>query len=147
MDQRITLKVPYDKKSEFTTRFFYTISDAIDFLGYTYGKAPTSITFQGKIGKEIFDMISNMTWDISKFNPKLISDTSIYSKISISYIDRIKVENDNGSIRGDNLNGKIINGIPGHSTISKITSYSLNYNSTVEKWLKPCYDIILKREI
>jgi hypothetical protein len=146
METRVTLKVPYDKKSEFTTRFFHTFSESIDFLGYTYGKSPDSIIFQGKLGLELFSFIQNMSWDISKFNSSVESTSSIYSKITISYSEKIKIENQDGVQRSDTLGGKIINGIPGPDTVSKIMSYSSNQSISITKWDKPVYEIILKRD-
>jgi hypothetical protein len=146
METRVTLKVPYDKKSEFTARFFHTFSESIDFLGYTYGKSPNAITFQGKLGLEMFNFIKDMSWDISKFNPSIEASSSIYSKIKISYSEKIKIENQDGVQRSDSLNGKTINGIPGPDTVSKIMSYSSNSSISVTKWDKPVYEIILKRD-
>ena len=146
MEERIVIKVPYDKKSEFMTRFFYTLSEAIDFLGYNYGKSPDVITFQGKIGREILESINTTGWNLDKFNPSIVGETSIYSDIVISYNKKIKLESNSGVPRHDILNGKIINGIPGPDTINKLISYSSNYSSVTERYIDPKYIIVLKRE-
>ena len=146
MEERIVIKVPYNKKSEFITRFFYTLSDSIDFLGYTYGKAPNRVTFHGKIGAEIMDLIKSKGWDLDRFNASVVSSSSIYSDIVISYSEKIKIKSDNGVIRNDGLSGKTINGIPGPDTVNKLISYSSNYTTTSEKWIDPKYVIVLKRD-
>lgn len=143
---KIEFKVPIDKKSEFNSRFFSLLSDSIYNIGRENQKWPDSIKFIGPLGKELFDLISTNNWDLSKFNPECPNPFGSLNKIVIEYQNPITQITDNSITSDSSLNGKIIKGIPGPETVSKIINYSIGSDFKTEKTVRPSIHIILKRE-
>ena len=137
-----TFKIPSKPDSEFEIQFFYFISLKIEELASETGKWPDQILFQGRLGNQLFKIIEERGWDFSRFNPT--SDPfSVLNKIIIQYSKPLDQIEDSGPIRGDQLNGKEVNGIPGDLTISSILSNSISLNFKKERSVRPKLEIKL----
>lgn len=147
MNHRVTINIEYGDKSEYGTRFFYTLSEAIDFLGWEYQKLPDTIEFSGKESSRIYEYVTNMNWDLAKFNPTNIDSTSNYNYVKITYSKSFKWTIESSQpMRDSDMNGRVVSGIPSSETMSKIIQYSSNISTTSEKWIKPEYTIIIKKK-
>lgn len=140
----LEFKVPIEKKSEFISRFFNFISNQVSRIAFDNQKWPDSIKFTGPIGKELINIIKEKEWDFNRFNPVHVSGPT--NKIIIEYLKPITQTSDTGATIDSSLNGKIIKGIPGPDTASKIVSYSsANTAFKIERTLRPSIHILLKR--
>lgn len=137
-----TFKIPSQPDSEFEIQFFYFISLKIEELASETGKWPDQILFQGRLGNQLFKIIEERGWDFSRFNPT--SDPlSILNKIIIQYSKPLDQIEDSGPIRGEDLNGKEVKGIPGDLTVSRILSNSISLNFKKERSVRPKLEIKL----
>ena len=143
MSQRLEYKVPFDKDSKFSTDFFYFFSDCIDRIGSETERWPNKVTFLGKIGQELLDIIINNDWDFKRFN--LVHQNSTLNKIIIEFDKPLDQTEERGYVKGDRFTGKTMEGIPGDTTVSKMKEHSMNMNFTIERKIRPKLEVILKR--
>ena len=83
----LTLKVPIDKPEDYSNIAFNTISDYLLIFVREYGKWPDRITFNGNIGKELYNIISDKFYLSTKFI--LITNYSILNNIIIDYSKKL----------------------------------------------------------
>jgi hypothetical protein len=143
MSLRREYRVPFDKDSKFPTEFFYYFSDCIDQLGSDTGRWPNKVTFVGKIGKELFDIINEKEWDFKRFN--LTYQKSILNKIIIEFDKPLDQIEERGYVNGDSLTDQTMEGIPGDKTVNQMKEHSMNMSFTIERKIRPNLEVILKR--
>jgi len=136
-------QVPINKDKTFEINFFNLLAESLQTLAIENNKWPDKLTFIGPLGKELYDIHIKNDWDLSKFNP--IHLQSAASKIRIEYKEPITIKQERGALKGDTLHDKIINGIPGPETVSKIINYAATPQYTIEKQERPYLEIHLKR--
>ncbi len=136
-------KVPIEKGDDFPMIFFEFFAGQLQQLLIEYQKWPNKVTFLGRMGKELFDIIHEKEWDFDKFN---LSHTSTgVEKILIGYDKPLDEIEETGYLKGDSLHGQTMKGIPGSDTISKIKDHSLNTSFRIERKVRPIIEIKLIR--
>ena len=143
MSQRLEYKVPFNKDSKFSTEFFYFFSDCVDRIGSETERWPNKVTFLGKIGKELFDIINEKEWDFKRFN--LTYQKSILNKIIVEFDKPLDQIEERGYTKGDSLTDQTMEGIPGDKTVNKMKEHSMNMSFTIERKIRPKLEVILKR--
>ncbi len=136
-------KVPIDKPSTFNSSLFYFLSDSMSTLTIDNKKWPDTIVFNGAIGKELYDIIIEQGWDFSKF--KMETNQSILNNIIIKYSKPLDEIDDPNIKMGDNLDGRIISGIPNDETINKIHGSAISDMFKIERKINPFIKIKLTR--
>jgi hypothetical protein len=140
----VKFNVPQIKDPDFITSLFMLISDSISELKLESGKFPDRITFNGSLGKELYEIIVQKGWDLSRFGPKF--ENSISNRIVFDYSKPIDQITDGGAQLDSSLNGKTINGIPGPETVQKILSTTIGTGFTIERQIRPKLEIKLIRK-
>lgn len=135
-------KVPVIKPDSFNFDLFKILCNSIDELGFENNKVPTSIKFTGELGKELFDIVTELKWDLDKLNPIFID--SDYSQILIGY-DKALTKVENMGIPNEGIDGKIIEGFPSKNAINHIVSSSIDLTFTKESTVRPEISINLIR--
>lgn len=139
------LEVPTAKDSKFGATFFEVLSDGLTDLKLENGKWPDLISFCGTLGQEAFDYFTESGWDLSRFNPRPTG--GIVNKIVIGYSKPLtQIEDRGGTIFDEALGSKTIKGIPDAKTIGKIQSAYSNLAYTIERTVRPNYEIVLVRQ-
>lgn len=138
------LEIPATKNSEFDVLFFNSLSQGLEDLAMETDKWPDQIIFHGKIGKELFDLLADRGWDLSRFNPTYVDN--VVNKIVIQYSKPLDQIEDRGYAKGETLDGKITNGIPSSETMSKIVTASISPVFTIKRQIRPKLEIRLKRK-
>lgn len=138
-----TLNVPVEKSKDYKIQLFYFLSENIEKVAAEYGKWPDKVTFLGKLGKELIDVIYDMKWDLSTFN--ITYEKSIVHKIMIEYSKPLDEIEDLGYINGDSINGKEVGGIPTSETMSKLNQHVISTNFKIERKIRPTAYIKLSR--
>lgn len=129
-----TLRIPQDKSPEFKMELFTVFSQAFEEIAFNNEKAPNSILFTGKLGKEVFDLINELKWDLNGMNPTF--KPSNVSRITIGYKEALnKIEHD--SIIRDSIDGKMIEGIPTAEAMKGLMSSYISPNFKKEKTIRP----------
>ena len=139
----VKFNVPIIKGSDFPILLFELLSNHIQHLAFEHEQWPNKVTFLGQIGKELFDIIEEKKWDFKKFN--LTSEMAQVDKIIIEYIKPLDQTDELGYIKGDDLHGKTMEGLPGNETMSSIQSHSMNMNFKIERKIRPKLEIKLTR--
>jgi hypothetical protein len=138
-----TFNVPFEKSPEFATEFFYFFSECIDQLGSETEKWPSKVTFCGRIGKELIDLIEDKEWDFNRFN--ITHTQSPRNIIVIEYIKPLDQVEERGHLKGDSLHGQTMEGIPGDQTAAKIADHAMSMNFRIERKIRPKLEIELIR--
>lgn len=136
-------KVPINKESDFPMIFFEFFASKMQTLASEYNKWPDKVTFLGKIGKELINIIEDKGWDFTKFN--ISHESTLVEKIIIEYTKPIDEIDDLGYLSGDSLHGKTMDGIPGSNTVDKLKAHSLNTSFRIERKIRPTLEIKLVR--
>lgn len=139
-------KVPVEKDASFNATFFQFLNKAILDCGDEVYKWPDKITFSGRLGLELYNIIEENNWSLDRFNPTHVK--SPVDKIIIEFTKPVSQTEERGVVRDDKLHDKIIEGIPGKETVQKIQDYasgsmSMNYN--IERNVRPKVEIKLHR--
>tara|TARA_Y100000389_G_scaffold197993_1_gene233649 strand:+ start:606 stop:1025 length:420 start_codon:yes stop_codon:yes gene_type:complete len=129
-----TFKVPKIKPDSFNFELFKILCNSIDELGFENNKVPTSIKFTGVLGKELFDIITELKWDLASLNPIFLD--SNYSQILIGY-DKALTRTENIGVPNQGIDGKIIEGFPSANTVRHIISSSIDLTFTKESTSRP----------
>lgn len=140
---RPQIRVPLIKKDHYDMNFFTDLSNYMLLLVNEHGRWPNVLTFTGRLGRELMDIIEKNKWDFSKFEMKY--ENSPLDKIIVSYSSPINQVEQRNDIINDGLDGKTMDGIPGHDTIKKIQQYSTNVNFSIERKIEPKLEIKLIR--
>lgn len=127
-------KVPVLKDANFKISLFQMLSNSIDELGFDNQKVPSSIKFTGKLGREIFETITELKWDLNNLNPIFVD--SRVSQIIIGYTDKI-TKTESIGISSESIDGRIIEGIPSDNSMRSLISTSLNITFNKERTLDP----------
>lgn len=140
------LYVPTIKNQEFSNTFFSSLSDGIITLKEETGKWPDILQLSGALGKELHSFIIEKGWDLNKFGLTLHS--SIVNKIYIAYSKPLnQIESDIGkTIFDESLHERKINGIVSDNTMDKIISAYSSFSFTIERTIRPSYEIRLFRK-
>lgn len=139
------LEIPIKKDDNFGVDFFQVLSEGLTDLKIENGKWPDQIQFYGNLGKEAFEYLSEKEWDLAAFNPK--SAGGIVNKIVLSYSKPLtQIEDRGGTIFDEALNTKTVNGIPDSKTMGKIQSAYSSLAYTIERTVRPNYEIQLTRK-
>lgn len=139
------LEVPVTKGDQFGIELFQVMSDGLTELKFEHGKWPDQIAFGGPLGQEAFDYLTKKGWDIAQFNPKPVG--GIVNKIRIEYSKPLsQIEERGGTIFDEALGTKTINGIPDAKTMAKIQTAYSNLAYTIERSVRPSYEIKLFRK-
>lgn len=138
----MTFKVPLAKDDKFKMEFLNLISRSIDDLYLENQKLPNKIIFSGVIGKELFDFIVSLNWNLNNFNPSFENGPN---KIIFKYLKSFtRTQNPDSSIM--NLPDKV-EGFPGNETLSKIMAAYVSPIGAfkIEKTVDPTLEIKLIR--
>jgi hypothetical protein len=138
----MTFKVPLAKDDKFKMEFFNLISRSIDDLYFENQKLPDKIIFSGVIGKELFDLITSLNWNLNNFNPSFENGPN---KIIFKYLKSFtRTQNPDSPIV--TLPDKI-EGFPGNETISKLMMAYVSPRGAfkIEKTVDPTLEIRLIR--
>jgi len=127
-------KVPVLKDANFKLSLFQLLSNSIDELGFDNQKVPTSIKFTGKLGREVFEMITELKWDLKNLNPIFVD--SRISQIVIGYTDQLTRKEHIGT-KTESLDGKIIEGFPSGKTMQGLMSNVFNMTYYKESTTNP----------
>lgn len=137
-------KVPKEKDHTFSSQFFQLLSENLTELRIESGKWPDSILFTGNLGKELFDFIESLGWDLAHFNPRYTQN--IVNKIVFSYSRPIdQIEERGKTIFDESFNNRTISGIPGNETLGKILGAYSNFAFKIERKIQPKIEITLVR--
>lgn len=140
----MTLGVPKTKGVSFATELFAAVSNELMELKEETGKWPDSISFNGPLGKEIYDFIMEAEWDFAKFGPKLVGD--VVNRVRVEYSKPVdQVEDRGGTILDQSFNERKVSGIPGPETMAKIVSVYSAPAFTIQRQVRPYREIRLKR--
>jgi len=131
------VSVPKEKDSRFAKDLFEAISKNVEELAQENLKLPKKMVFSGPLGKEALGFIKAKEWDFGGFI--LESLGGMANLITFKYEEPLTVTNDPGKVTFEqgSLHGKIINGIPGDSTVHKLISSYASPNFKVEKTVRP----------
>ena len=83
----LTFKVPSEKPEDFPNLAFNQLSDYLLIFVRDYGKWPDEIIFNGKIGKELYNIIIDKFDLTNKFT--LTTNDSILNNIIIKYSKKL----------------------------------------------------------
>jgi hypothetical protein len=139
----MNLQVPFAKSTEFNIDLFKSIEHLVSELSLETGKLPTQLIFNGPLGKEVLLYLNELGWVLQGF--KLIEGNAGNS-IEGGYSEAIDYVETRGAIGDSSLSGKIVNGIPGPETMSKILGAMYSPQFTIEKKIKPNLQIKLVRK-
>lgn len=120
------------------------LDDHIKELALEYQKIPDHIIFTGRLGSELLRYINEKGWNLSKFN--LEERPSPLNSIVFKYLKAFEVIDQEGPIKSDSLDGKIINGIPGVETVARILNYSTTPSFQKHRRVDPSIVLNLVRE-
>ena len=135
--------VPIQKGNDFPILFFEFFAYEIQNIAAEYQKWPDKVTFLGRLGQELYDIIIEKKWDFSRFN--ISHQHSPVNKIIIEYSKPLDEIEDRGYIKAESLNGQTMNGIPGNETVSKLKDFALNTSFKIERKIRPKLEIKLIR--
>jgi hypothetical protein len=139
------LEVPKEKDPTFGTIFFQAISEGLTDLKLENGKWPNTILFCGPLGEELFDHLTELSWDMTTFNPT--KGGGLVNKIRVEYSKPIsQIEERGGTVFDEALSTKTLNGIPDARTMAKIQTAYSNLAYTIERSVRPSYEIKLFRK-
>lgn len=139
------LEVPQIKDTQFGLDLFRVLSEGLTDLKIEHGKWPDRILFCGPFGKESLDYIKEKDWDFTQFNPS--SPGGPVNKIRIEYSKPLsQVEERGGTIFDEALADRTINGIPDAKTMGKIQTAYSNLGYTIERSVRPSWEIKLTRK-
>lgn len=140
------LAVPQIKDVSFSNALFRELSENLTELKIENGKWPDQIIFSGSLGKEAFDHMQSLGWEMNTFNPKSIG--GIVDKIRIEYSKPLsQIEDRGGTIFDESLASKTINSLPDAKTMAKIHAAYSGLKYTIERSVRPSIEIRLFREI
>jgi len=141
----VKLKIPKDKDLNFSNLLFSDISEGLNELRLETGKWPDSIIISGPLGMEVHSFIVQQGWKLDEFGLKYVA--SPVNKIRLEYIKPLdQIKEVGNTIFDSSLNGKEIKGIPGQETIDKIRSIYSNLSYTIQRTVRPVYEILLARQ-
>ena len=136
------LIVPQQKDQGFSNALFNVLSDGLNELRLETGKWPDSIIISGPLGMEVHSFILDQGWDLSAFGLKYLS--SPVNKIRLEYSKPLDQIRDVGKTLFDKPIGDTeIKGIPGRETIDSIMKTYLNFSYTIQRTVRPAYEIPL----
>ena len=142
--ESITLKVPQQKSSDFSTELFSALFRKIEEFEIEFGVTPEKIEFGGPLGKEVLIFIQEANWNLSQWNPVAQDGPN---RIFFKYTKEITQIEERGSISmGDSLNGRVISGIPDSITMGKIIGHAAGPGFTIERKVRPESWIKLERK-
>jgi hypothetical protein len=139
------IAVPVNKDTYFSQVLLTSISNSLSDLYLEYEQLPNLILFQGPLGREVLLFIQEAAWDFKKFNPTYQDGPN---QIVFKYTTPIKQVEEKGPVSpSDGLNGRVVNGIPNSSTMSKITGAYAGGGFSIERTVRPELCVKLKRKI
>lgn len=138
-------EVPIDKDSKFAMEFFSLIDTHISDLSIEHQKIPSQIIFSGRLGKELRSFINDKGWSFSGFE---LIETNGPDQIVFKYSKELDQVDTTGGIpmHDPSFDGKMVEGILGSETTSKILSGYLTGGFRIERKVRPEKRINLTRK-
>lgn len=129
-------EIPVDKDAKFATDFFSLIDRHVSELATEHQKLPSQIIFSGGLGKELHSFIKNKGWSFSNFE---LIETTGPNQLVFKYSQELdQVEMTGGIPMNDpSFDGKMVEGILGSETTSKILSGYLTGGFRIERKVRP----------
>ena len=132
------IKVPKYPDAIFKNEIVKLVNGLIQILVDDYQERPDSLVFSGKLGRFLLNMYHDDAWDIGEIE---VTWKDGYDQLIIEYTRNITIKKGEGDIPfapNQGLDGKIIEGIPGSGTMSKIIGSRMSgLNYSVEKTENP----------
>lgn len=145
-----TFKVPVEKTTEYPSELFNFLSSTMHEFAVQYRQWPDKISFTGRLGEELFNIIDEMEWDFSKFN-MTSNRTSPVNNIIIEYTKPVKVSGEISQdgkptySRGESMDSITAGGIISGSDASKVIENSISKSFKIEKEVRPTIRVRLIR--
>jgi hypothetical protein len=116
--------------------FFSLIDSYVSELAGEYQKLPSQIVFSGGLGKELHSFIKDNGWSFSGFE---LIETQGPNQIVFKYAKELdQIENTNGiSMHDSSFDGKMVEGVLGQETVSKILTGYLGGGFRIERKVRP----------
>lgn len=132
------IKVPKYPDIIFKREIVKLVNGLIQRLVDDYEKRPDELIFSGKLGRFLLNMYYEEIWDIGEIEIRWREGRD---QLTIEYTENVTIKKDDGGIPfapGEDLDGKIIDGIPGSRTMGKIVgARSSGINYEMEKTERP----------
>ena len=132
------IKVPKYPDAIFKHEIVKLVNGLIQILVDDYEERPDRLVFSGKLGRFLLNMYYEDIWDIGEIE---VTWRDGYDQLIIEYTKNITIKKGEGDIPfapDQSLDGKIIEGIPGSMTMSKIVGSRMGgINYSMEKTENP----------
>jgi hypothetical protein len=129
-------EIPLDKDSQFAMDFFSLIDRHVSELATDHQKLPSQIIFSGGLGKELHSFIKDKGWSFSGFE---LIETHGPNQLVFKYSKELDQVEMNGGIQMNDpgFDGKMVEGVLGQETVSKIMSGYLTGGFKIERKVRP----------